>query len=100
LEDTTSVELAKQSGSEYRSVRLHMDREGGIRLDAHDMGPTVTQVFDRDDYEYAVEVPAAAVARLAFELLRDRFAGNIGAVDELRKLCEERGISFRFETWP
>ena len=100
MDDTTSVELARESGTEYRSVRLRITGDGGIRLDAHDMGPTVVQVFDHDDYEFAVEVPAAAVAQLAFELLRDRFSGDIRAVDELRRLCEERGIAFRFETWP
>ena len=37
---------------------------------------------------------------LAFELLRDKFGGNLNAVGELQNFCEERGIVHKFESWP
>lgn len=100
MSEDTSIELARRSGTAYHSVRLELKGGGSIRMDAHDMGPTVKEMFDRDDYEYAVEVPASAVAHLAFALLRERFAGDIGAVDALREFCEAHVVAHRFETWP
>jgi hypothetical protein len=100
LQNATTVELAKQVGTEYRSVRLSIGSGGAIRVDAHDMGPTIERVWDHEDYEFSVGVPSSAVGRLAFELLRDKFAGNVKAVDDFRKFCEERGILHEFDTWP
>jgi len=35
-----------------------------------------------DDYEYWVDVPAAAIHKLLFALLGDRYAGRTDAMDE------------------
>jgi hypothetical protein len=95
-----SIELARQDGTEYRSVRLSLDDDGTIRIDAHDMRPAVERAWDHEDYEYSVEVQAPAVARLAVELLREKFTGDVGAVDSLRSFCETHGIAYRFDSWP
>ena len=100
MANPVSVELALQDETEYRSVRLHLESDGAIKIDAHDMGPAVKQFWDHDDYEFSVTVPPEAVAQLAFELLKERFTGNLKAVDEFRSFCEERGISHQFNTWP
>jgi hypothetical protein len=100
LEKVTTVQLAKQEGTESRSVRLHIGRDGTIRMDAHDMGPIVEQIWNHEDYEFSVQVPASAVGKLAFELLRDKFSGNLSAVDEFRSFCAERGILHEFYSWP
>jgi hypothetical protein len=100
MENETTIQLAKQDETEYRSVRLNIDRDGTIRMDTHDMGPTVERVWDHEDYEFSVEVPPFAVGRLAFELLRDKFVGNLSSVSEFRNFCEERGIVHKFESWP
>ena len=47
-----------------------------------------------------MEVPPLAAARLAFELLRDKYAGNLNGVSEFGKFCEEHGIVHKFESWP
>jgi hypothetical protein len=77
MENAARVELASQNDTEYRSVGLQLESSGAIKIDAHDMGPTVKQFWDHDDYEFSVTIPATAVARLAFELLKERFAGNL-----------------------
>ena len=100
LSQERSIELAGRSGTEHRSVRLSVRNNGSIRMDAHDMGALVKEMFDRDDYEYAVEVPADAIAELAFALLRERFAGDVSAVDALRAFCAAHAIAHRFDTWP
>jgi hypothetical protein len=100
LEKVMTVQLAKQESTEYRSVQLHIGSDGTIRMDAHDMGPTVERIWDHEDYEFLVQVPASAVGKLAFELLRDKFSGNLSAVAEFRSFCAERGILHEFYSWP
>ncbi len=74
------IELARQEGTEFRSVRLTLEDDGGIMMDAQDIGPTVTRIWGDDDYEFWVRVASASVSKLAFELLREKFAGQLGAV--------------------
>jgi hypothetical protein len=100
LTNATTVQLARQDGVEFRSVRLNMGGDGTIRMDTHDTGPNVQRVWDHEDYEFFVEVSPLAVGRLAFELLRDKFAGNLKAVSEFRNFCQERGILHEFQSWP
>ncbi len=94
-----SVELARQEGVVSRSVRLSISPAGGIVLDAQDMGPNVKRTWDDGDYEFWVTVPPSALAKLAFELLKDKFTGEINAVDAFRAYCTARGIAHEFESW-
>ncbi len=100
MENETTVQLALQDGTEYRSIRLSIESTGALKIDAHDMGPNVQQFWDHDDYEFSVTVPPAAVARLAFELLKEKFAGNLRAVDAFKSFCEEHEVPHSFCTWP
>src|SRR5262245_18174977 len=96
---TTEIELASQLGSETRVVKLQLQADGGVRIHAFDRGATAKLTFDRDEYEFWVTVPAEAIARLAFELLRDRFTGRLQAVTEFRDFCKSREIINKFDTW-
>jgi hypothetical protein len=95
----TEVELARVEGSESRTVHLQLQADGAIRLHAYDRGATAKLTFNRDEYEFWVTVPVEAVARLAFELLRDKFAGRLQAVTEFRDFCKSREIVNAFDTW-
>ena len=93
------IELARQEGTEFRSVCLSLDDDGAIKMDAQDMGPTVTEMWGDDDYEFWVRVPPAALPKLAFELLRERFSGQLGAVDAFRDWCTAHGVQHEFDSW-
>ena len=93
------IEIARQEGVEFRSVRLALEDDGAIKMDAQDMGPTVTQIWGDDDYEFWVRVPPTSLPKLAFELLRERFSGQLGAVDAFRDWCEAHGIEHKFDSW-
>ena len=95
----TEVELAAVDGAETRTVRLQLQADGALRLHAYDKGATARLTFDRDEYEFWVTIPPDAVARLAFELLREKFAGRLQAVTEFRDFCKEREIVNTFDTW-
>jgi hypothetical protein len=44
-------------------------------------------------------VPPASLPKLAFELLREKFAGQLGAVDALRDWCKTHGVQHEFGSW-
>src|SRR6516162_2373707 len=94
------IEIARKDGVEFRSVRLRLEDDGGIKMDAQDIGPSVTRAWGHDDYEFWVRVPPAAVSKLALELLREKFSGQLGAVDAFRDWCKAHGVDHKFEIWP
>jgi hypothetical protein len=93
-----SIEIARKDGVEFRSVRLRLEDDGRIKVDAQDIGPTVTEFRGHDDYEFWVRVPPASVSKLALELLREKFSGQLGAVDAF--WCKAHGVEHKFEAWP
>jgi hypothetical protein len=93
------VEIARQEGTEFRSVRLTVDDDGAIKMDAQDIGPAVKSIWGEDEYEFWVCVPPASLPKLAFELLREKFAGQLGAVDALRDWCKTHGVQHEFGSW-
>ena len=94
-----TTELARQEGTEFRSVRLSLEDDGAIRLEAQDRGPLVEQVWGDSDYEFWVSVAPASLPKLAFELLREKFAGQPGAVDAFRQWCKDHGVEHAFDSW-
>ena len=93
------IEIARQEGTEFRSVRLTLEDDGAIKMEAQDIGPTVTQIWGDDDYEFWVRVEPTSLAKLAFELLREKYSGQLGAVDAFRDWCRANGIQHKFDSW-
>jgi len=93
------IEIARQEGTEFRAVRLALEDDGGIKMDAQDIGPTVTQIWGDDDYEFWVRVPSTSMSKLAFELLREKFTGQLGAVDAFLDWCKTHGVQHEFDSW-
>jgi hypothetical protein len=93
------IEIARQEGNEFRSVRLSVEEDGAIKMEAQDIGPTVTQIWGEDEYEFWVRVSSPSVSKLAFELLREKFMGQLGAVDAFRDWCKAHGVEHEFGSW-
>jgi hypothetical protein len=93
------IEIARREGTEFRSVRLTLDEGGVITMDAQDMGPTVRKIWGDDDYEFWTRVEPASLPKLAFELLREKFAGRLDAVDAFRDWCKAHDIEHEFGSW-
>ena len=94
-----TIEIARQEGKNFRSVRLALDEDGTIRMDTQDIGPATGEFWGEDEYEFWVRIPPASVSKLAFELLREKFAGQLGAVDAFRDWCKVQGIEHEFDSW-
>jgi hypothetical protein len=84
----------------HSSAYLTLKDDGEIRLSALDYGPFVEKWFGHDrDYEYWVKVPPAAVPKLAFELLREKFSDQKNPVSAFRGWCEAHDVKHDFEIW-
>jgi|SRR5579862_863817 len=94
-----SIELYRQEGEPFRSVRLFVDADGSLRLDAQDMGKVVEEMWGDGDYEFWVDVPATALRKLVFVLLREKYAGRVGAVDEFTAFCKREEIEHEWDSW-
>ena len=95
----TEIELATTEGAEARTVRLQLQADGGVRLHTYDKAAKASLTLTRSEYEFWVTVPPDAVARLAFELLREKYEGRLQAVTEFRDYCKAREIVNKFDTW-
>lgn len=94
-----AIEIARQEGTEFRSVRLTLEDDGAIKMDTQDIGPIVTQIWGDSDYEFWVRVAPTSLPKLAFELLREKFVGQLGAVDAFRDWCKAHGVEHEFDSW-
>jgi len=94
-----STELYRQEGDAFRSVRLSVNADGSVRLDAQDMGNAVQEVWGDGDYEFWVDVPATALRKLVFALLSEKYLGRIRAVDEFRAFCKKAEIEHEWDSW-
>jgi hypothetical protein len=95
-EGSMEIQLVRESWGENdkktdRWIDLYVGADGSARLSGYELGPSVKEWSD-DDYEYHVNVSAAAIPKLVFALLREKYLGRRGAVQEFREFCEKEGI--------
>jgi hypothetical protein len=93
------AEIFRQEGDEFRSIRLSVHGDGATRLEAQDMGKLTKEIWGDDDYEFWVDVPARALAKLVFALMLEKYSGRNGSVDEFRAFCEREGIEHEWDSW-
>lgn len=99
MNETYSAEIYRQEGAEFRSVRLSVCADGSVCLDTQDMGKLTEEIWGDDDYEFWVDVPAIALPKLVFALIREKYSNRSGAVDEFRAFCEKEGIEHKWNNW-
>lgn len=95
---TDSIQIAKENGTEYRSVRLSID-DGGLRIQSHDMGPDVERFWRSDDYEYWVKIKPENFTTLLKALLTEKYHGNFDAVEDFHDFCKANEIPCEWDSW-
>jgi hypothetical protein len=90
---------SQPTSDSFRSVRLSVNADGSVRLDAQDMGKSVEDVLGADEYEFWMDVPAAALRKLVFALLREKYLGQSRAVDEFRAFCKKAEVEHEWDSW-
>jgi len=90
------IEIARQEGKQFRRVDLMLKDDGEVVMEGQDMGPAVETVWGDTDYEYWVRVAPPSLPKLAFELLREKFAGRLDAVTAFRDWCRAHGVEHEF----
>ena len=66
MDESFSAEIYRQDGAVFRAIRLSVDADGSVKLDAQDMGGITREVWDDDDYEFWVTVPAPGASQARF----------------------------------
>jgi hypothetical protein len=99
LTTTHDSELFRREGDNFRAVNLSVDADGSLRLQAQDMGKHVDETWGDSDYEFWVHVPSEEIRKLAFALLREKYAGREGAVDEFRDFCKREAIGHEWGSY-
>lgn len=92
MSERLSEEIYRQEGDNFRSIRVTLETDGTLMVDAQDMGPLVKEVWGDSDYEFWCRIPPEATGKLAYTLLRKLYANREQAVDELRKLVAAEDI--------
>jgi hypothetical protein len=99
MTEICSTELYRRDGDPFRVVRLRVNADGSVRLETQDMGAVVKEVWGDSDYEFWVDVPAAELRKLVFALLREKYSGREGAVDEFTAFCKQEGIAHEWDSY-
>lgn len=94
-----TTEIARRDGTEFRSVCLTIEQDGSVKLETQDIGPMVEKIWNDSDYEFWVRIKPASLPKLAFELLREKFAGQLNAVDAFRDWCNAHEVGHEFDSW-
>ena len=97
--ENCSAEIYRQNGDPFRSICLCFCPDGSIKMDAQDKGKLVEKIWGDDDYEFWVNVPATAIHKLVFSLLREKYSGRRGAVDEFCAFCIRQGVEHQWQSW-
>ena len=75
-----------------RTIWLEETEDGGISIQAQDIGKAVEEAFGDSDYERWYTVPAAEKDKLLIALMKARFGERMKAVDEFRAFCDAAGV--------
>jgi hypothetical protein len=94
----TSVELYREEGRHYRSVRVRLDADSFV-IETQDMGPTTEEFWGDSDYEFWTTVPKAAWGDLLMALAEEFLNGDARATDRLRDICRKRGVRHEWASW-
>ncbi len=93
-----SIELFRDNGANFRSVRVRVDKDK-FCIETQDMGPTVEEVWGDADYEFWTTVPQEAWGELLLAFAQEFLAGDQQATDRLREICKKYDVSHSWQQW-
>jgi hypothetical protein len=99
MSDEFHQEIFREELPMFRSIYLRVSPTGAVRIDAQDMGKNVEETWGDSDYEFWVDVPEAELQKLLFALLKAKYVGRVGAVDEFQKFCQGNSIGNEWGSW-
>ena len=96
---TASADLCNVDGQTKFSNWLEIKTDGRVSISSIELGSSPNQFLGAQDHESWVEVPASAKDALLFNLLKDKYAGNPGAVYDFKNYLTEHGIPLKEDFW-
>jgi hypothetical protein len=74
------------------STRASLKAEGTLIFGGQDLGDDLEPLCGVDEYDYEVVVPASEIGRVALLLLKEKFDGDLEAVEKFKKFCDANEI--------
>ena len=71
---------------------------GALRVDRFDTAPAPERMLG-GDYESWITIPSEELPKLAFALLAEKLAGNLGAVTDAEAICSTHGLKHERGSW-
>lgn len=81
------------------TVSLERLEDGSVQVFYYDIGEDCRRMYGDSDYEAWVRIAPAELAKLAFALLADKYAGRYDAVSDFEAFCKARGIEHDYGIW-
>ncbi|MCA8891330.1 MAG: hypothetical protein KDA56_05815 [Hyphomonas sp.] len=97
-DDRNSVELYRQEGENFRSVRATLEGDK-FTFDTQDIGKLVEEMWGDSDYEFWTIVPKEAWGQLLMALSIEFFTNDPQATDRLHDICIAHGIPHERGSW-
>jgi len=91
VQTAVNLATATDEGGNLTVSLEHLD-DGSLQIFYYDIGDRPMAMYGDSDYEAWATVAPAYIARLAFALLAEKFAGRTDALSELVKFCREHDI--------
>jgi hypothetical protein len=88
-----------RDGARYGRVDLRLLPDGGLEIRRHEMGSDERDAWGLDDHEASLRLSTGAVARLAFALLAERYAGRADTLEAVKAFCEDQGVAAAHAVW-
>ena len=94
------MEIFREDGIEFTSIRTNFGADGTLSINGQDMGPMVEQFWGDDDYEYWLFIPEKSINLFISHLMKLSFNnGNSIAFEDCKKILEDNSIEHTFDFW-
>lgn len=81
------------------TVSLERLEDGSVQVFYYDIGEDCRRLYGDSDYESWVKVQPGELAKLAFALLAEKYAGRHDAVSDFEAFCTAEGIEHERFIW-
>ena len=94
------MEIFREDGIEFTSIRTNFGADGTLSINGQDMGPMVEQFWGDDDYEYSLSIPKKSIEMFLLHLMKLAFNNEKKITfGDCKEILEVHKIEHAFNWW-
>ena len=95
-----TMEIFRDEGIEFTSIRTNFDGDGTLSISGQDMGPMVKEFWGDDDYEYFLSIPKKSIEMFLLHLMKLAFNTEKKITfGDCKEILEVNKIEHSFDWW-